>query len=77
MARLAEAHEAARVLELKSKYYGLVFAPTGYHKPMTELDLEYDRCVNSCILAVTMPKMREEHLAYLKEHFPRLRYLLL
>lgn len=67
MVECAEHDQSGRVLELNGLFEKLV--PQVYHDPITELDLNYDNCRQSCVMASKMPDMREQFLKDAKERF--------
>ena len=66
----AESKDLKKVMELNKSYETLV--PRVYHKPPTTLDLEYENCRQSCVMAIQMPNMYEKFILDAKERLPRI-----
>ena len=70
MVGCAQQHQSGKVSELNESFEALV--PKVYHNPVTEMDLLYDNCRQSCLMVSTIPGMREQFLTDAKERFSKI-----
>jgi hypothetical protein len=66
----AKSDNLESVTEFNKRFEVLV--PHVYHKPVTELDLMYDNCRQSCVMAERMRTMHQEFLSNAIERFSKI-----
>ncbi len=66
----AKRDKLERVLELNRSFQELV--PCVYQDPITELNLMYDNCRQSCVMAEKMRGMRQKFLEDATERFSKI-----
>ena len=66
----AEQGNQKEVLKLQASFETLI--PKVYHNPLTKLDLLYENCMQSCVMAETNLHMRKKFLKDATERFSKI-----
>lgn len=70
MIESAEKKDKEEVLKLNESFEKIV--PDVCHYPPTDLDLKYDNCRQSCVMALKMPGMYKKFISDAKDRFSKI-----